>query len=373
LAPWLLSASAACAPASEIAELGVYNRSEMGAPAQDAAVAEDAFVATEDAGTAGAPDAGPPAFGQSPSADRDAASTSAPVADTQPCKTPGCTGGVPTDTDQQVCFSVRAHDPADVNAQYQPGSGSEEYVTVTVRNPEPSARYVRTLLPVIDNGAVLHDMRIYQHHGSLPEGVAVGRAPLRDLSFLFAWWPGSSGLRFEDGVGIPIDSASWLTLEIHYVLNAGSGRPANSKDRSGMKICTTSAPLAFPVSFSRLGSEKFAGMHLEGTCTPTATSPIQILAVLPSPIEDSLSALLYLERSAGARETLYKAPSARAVEELVPTSLPVPVLARGDSLGWSCAYADTPATGEERGCGLQVLHWPAGTLVSDGATASCLK
>lgn len=363
----------ACASARERADLGVYEPADASPSGPVVDAARDGDVAAP--GDAGEPvDGAEGTDGELPAVDADASGERDAAPSFAACIYPGCLGAEEAEDWNLYCFDLEARSVGGSINPYVVTQSGDQYVTFTVRKPNTDARYVRSIKPIVGAPSVLHDMRLYQHRGSLPEGTATGVARGSDLQLLFSWAPGVSDLELETAVAMPIQSDGWLTLEVHYVYAREATLPAVIEDRSGMRVCVTSSPTKYPVSFARLGSERFEGMHAEGTCAPSATQPIQLLAVRARMNAAGRRAKLVLLRSTGQRETLYDEAFAFSEESLRP--LPPTLLAPGDELLSTCDYQQNVRFGaeaREEVCELHVLHAPAGALVSAGATDSCLQ
>jgi hypothetical protein len=181
------------------------------------------------------------------------------------------------------------------------------------------------------------------------------------------------GLALEEGIGLPFDSEALITVELHYV--TGPEGPPLASDRSGARVCMSSRELPFSVAYSRLGRELGNGTTVTGTCTPTATRPLEIWALRPRLNQLGTSAELVLRRASGDEQVLFGDQVNFNDDELHP--LPRIVVNAGDSLRSTCHYlSPRPDLGldpEDPVCEFHVLHWPAGTLVSGGASDTCLE
>lgn len=336
-----LGLSAGCLLQTDPAELGVYHGSDASSSG-DAAPAEDAGSPTE---------AGP-----EPSSD---AGSSAP------CVPPD----EPVTPEPSSCFDILARSSDSAQAPYNVSTEGDGFVTFTVRNPLSNARTILSIEPIISNAIVLHDMHLYQHAGSLPEGVAHGKA--RGLGYLHDWWP---GLRQEapDG-GLAIQPNAFFTLEVRYVTTGATGGPFT--DRSGLRVCTTQELPASAWAYTRLGSETFTGASAQGTCRPNHDVPFHILGVRASMNSHGKSAKLAIHRSTGEDFTLYDQPYSFDDEKLDYLSIAAPLLEPGDSLITTCEYTESVQSGpgaNDEFCDVHVLHLFTDVL-SSGAVGTCLQ
>lgn len=267
------------------------------------------------------------------------------------------------------CFKVIAHAPDNATARYAVPTDPDHYVKFTLRGPHAGASAIRSISTLVDEARALHRMRLYEHHGALPEGVSEDVLTPAELRLVFSWAPGTSSIYLDPQLGIPVEADAWYTLEAHY--NALTPMA----DSSGFEICFTPAPPAYPVSFSRLGTQAIASRSASGTCTPESTAPIQLLAALPRLGIHGAQVSQVIERAAGGQVISYEQPfsfSLTGLESLSQQVLP------GDTLTTRCDYTQRAVFGpgvEDATCDIYVLHWPARSLLSTPTTGqpdSCL-
>jgi hypothetical protein len=267
------------------------------------------------------------------------------------------------------CFEIVAHSSDSTQAPYDVRGAGDGFVTFTMRSPLPNARTIVSVEPIIGNAIVLHDMHLYQHAGSLPEGVAHGKA--RGLGYLHDWWP---GLRQQvpDG-GVVIEPNAFFTLEVRYV---ASGTTGAITDRSGLRVCTTQEPAVGTWAYTRLGSESFSGTSAQGACRPNLDAPTQVLGVRVGMNSHGKSAALAIHRSTGEEVSLYDQPYAFDDEKLDYLWIGSPSLNPGDSLVSTCRYAESVQSGpdaDDEFCDIHVLHRVDARLSSGGAAGTCLQ
>jgi hypothetical protein len=398
--PVLLAAcallAAACTPA--VMDLGVYDddvrrqnedagrdaageatpdASEPAASSQDADLPPD----TEDASGPVSPD---------PSLE-DACDEPAP-ADGPGCAACGClTQTLVSDPDDH-CFELRAHAPDDETAAYPLPAATEQYVRFTVRAPLRDAHYIRSVQTIIDTPNALRGVKVYEHHANegssegRPEGVQVAKTKLSWGRAIYSWSPGSSSLYLDPTVGIPIQPATWYTLEIHY---SGAERPLDTvtdKDSSGVRICATSAAPRFEVSLTHLGTDftwlgtgEISGTEATGNCASDSATPIYLLALMPPQLDvPGQSMRFVLDRASGkSQEVLYDS----LIDRDPPQARPLARLERRDMLTVTCNYS-APVTFsrsvDDESCEVYALQWPAyalsgGASLREGTITSCMQ
>jgi hypothetical protein len=351
---WLsLSVPSVACGTTDIAELGVFQH-EVEVDASSQVGTPDVEEPAEDAGNTHIPEP-PSRYGP-------------------PCVPHGClaTSDISTKVPGLECISLQAHAAGDTNAPYGVPVLPEQYVKFTARMPWSGTRYLRSVTPIIEAAAVLHDMRLYEHQGALPEGVAENVDTPRELHWLMSWWPGTQDLTLDPAVGIPLESGAWFTLEAHYNHVISDGRQFS--DRSGFEVCTTAEAPDYLVSFSRLGTETIAGTTAEGVCRAENEMRSYVLAVQPA-LNLYGTRVELTRQSAWSVSATYDAPFAFSDSRIEAVA---DYVDPGDTLTTRCTYSRAVTFGPgiyDGVCDLYVLHWPARSLVSGGDVQrdSCLR
>jgi hypothetical protein len=340
--------------------LGVYNRVENGAP--DAGGSADASNAVDDAAAADR------------AAAEGSASTIVPSAPPA-CASTGCFASSPisyADPDLH-CERLTAHAPGDRTQPYPVPYQPDHYVRFTFKLPQPGTEYARSFQPVISQAIALHHMKLYESHGEVPEGVEIVRDTRSALRLVYSWSPGDPPMFLDPSLGIEVDPNTYYTLETHLYLS----EPRTLSDASGFEVCFTPRAPTYVASISRLGRDPQMATSSSATCTPRSGAPIQLLAVQAQMNIHGRHASLAIERASGARELIYDQPfDFTTISRLPVVAQP---LALGDRLRARCDY-DAPSSGgpgvDDEFCALDVLHWPAHTLVSAdtvGPTDRCTE
>jgi hypothetical protein len=336
----------ACTAAEDVANLGNY----YGQAAQ-----EDAGAAATESD---APCTGPSHDAGSVSAAAD--SGAGPFGDAPACLVTGCvTGRASPQPDPAVhCHPlvVTAGQPPPL----PPGSSSDRFVGFTVAAPVQGKQYLRSISPIIDNAVFLHHMKLYESKRA-PVDAAQTPPPRR---LLYSWAPGEPELILHPSVGVEVPGDTDYTLEVHYV-----GIDA-AFDGSGFQVCFTPTEPEHLVSISSLDAKGPPEGPATGTCTPEPQRPIVLLSVQPASTVLGTRTKLTLRRQGGAEETLF---NELYDHEVVPYRALGAPLEPGDTLSVHCestppVTAFFPAT-----CTMNVLHWPAHSLVSGSTQANALE
>jgi hypothetical protein len=181
--------------------------------------------------------------------------------------------------------TFRAHaDGADAPFEVPEDSGNMT-MCFSFKSPWATGTQATAFAPVIDDARVVHHWILYGTSTPQAEN-GVGRCNMpKDATFLEGWAPGNEGVPLPPDVGLRLpEKDSWLILQIHYWNGA---RLTDSRDRSGVAMCTTNTPRPHTAITSTLGSlainlpPRSTNVAITGTCTPQSKEPLHVLGSGP--------------------------------------------------------------------------------------------
>lgn len=329
----------ACLPPAEV-DLGAYHGHDR---ERDAALAHDGAV------EAATPpdDAGPPGD---------------PLGAAPACASTGCVSseGPPNPRPAVHCHPLVI--TAGMSPPLPPGGPADHFANFTLPAPVQGQEYLVSISPIIDNPQTLHHMKLYE---SKRVPTAPGQPP-PPRRLLYSWAPGVAGFFLDPSLGIPVPPDTDYILEIHY-----TNATEVWFDGSGFDACFTPTPPEHLVSISSLSAEGPPAGPATGTCAPEHTRPITLLSA-QSDLRNSLGRHLKLliNREGDEEETLLDEPYSH---EYGGYRLLSAQLQPGDTLDTRCDYAPPALEIPGVKCEIQVLHWPAHTLVSGAAQENALE
>ncbi len=269
------------------------------------------------------------------------------------------------DGDGLTCYPLLAHN-GDNQTPYAVGVATDAYVAFTFAAPWRDTSYAVTFRPVIDNSQVVHHWLLYQDNSAGTPGGAVqeivGVHP--DAQLISAWTPGTDPLDFRSrglDVGLELPSDTTYTLEFHY-----NSRDPAATDRSGVEVCTSNDKPAHSAGYSWLGYENWLvpSASWTGTCAPSASEPIRILAILPHMHYKGRHMKATLRRADGSEEAFHDHDFDFNYETLYPVDV---ILQPGDSVITTCTYSEPATYGPgvtDEMCYMFTVAYPRGALVS---------
>ena len=217
--------------------------------------------------------------------------------------------------------------------------------------------------PLIDNKAVLHHWLLYNTPTAVVDKTdqdSNGAHPGAQLTA--GWAPGGRGFVMPPDVGEDV-SGPGFTIENHY--NNTTGAP--SPDGSGIRICVTTNIRPIEAGIHWLGTELIllpAGGDAVGTCVPSATGPVTILASIPHMHLQGRHMKSIINRKDGTKDTLFDKPFDFNTQIGYDTPA---VVQPGDTLTTTCTYGGAAIYGEgtkNEMCYAFVLAYPNGGLSS---------
>jgi len=195
----------------------------------------------------------------------------------------GCPDGECTiDTTGLTCYKFTAHAQGDYKAKFKVGAATDDYYNFHFAAPWTGTVYGIVIRPIIDNKKVIHHWLMFQQPGGVdvtPGKVvgSMGTHPTGDL--VQGWAPGGGVLDFRklnDNVGFEFKQGDGFIMEFHY-----NSSDANALDASGVEVCVQTKKPTYVAGVSWLGSDAIVGAKTQGTCDPTSTEPIHVIAVSP--------------------------------------------------------------------------------------------
>lgn len=233
--------------------------------------------------------------------------------------------------------------------------------------------------PLPDDERVLHHYILYGienatdlQDGSIGCGESTGRLRME------GWAPGRGPSVMPAGIGyeMPRGPNAFIQLEIHYNNTAGH---KDARDRSGVRLCTTSKLRAQTAASHWLGTERIqippmAKTDVVGNCEPAETATI--IRVGPHMHLRGVHMKTLIERADGTQQVLLDQPFEFSNQIQYDIDPPV-VVGPGDKLTTTCSYEDTDGKGASFGpntenemCYNFVTAYPSGALVSSGVSGS---
>jgi hypothetical protein len=226
--------------------------------------------------------------------------------------------------------------------------------------------------PIIDDTRVVHHWLLY----SSPSGVAgthsscVGIHP--DATLVSGWAPGGPSQVLPEDVGMQMPDGGTFLLEVHY---NNVARHADAKDRSGVRLCSSTKLRKNEAATHTLGMELFAlapskKSDVSGTCTVPAESTI--LSMSPHMHQLGRRMRTIVEREDGTKETVFDRGFDFSDQRVYQLDEPLKV-GPGDRIRTTCTFDNASnklvpfgeSTDSEM-CFNFVLAYPPGSLVTGG-------
>ncbi|MGZ6082781.1 MAG: monooxygenase [Polyangiales bacterium] len=260
-----------------------------------------------------------------------------------------------------------------------PADAGNLYQCFTFKSPFKSGVQATDFAPVIDDARVVHHWILFETTTPQTDG---GFGPCNmpfDATFVQGWAPGKGNVALPKDVGMKLPGEDrWLILQLHYWNVAGY---SDSKDASGVAMCTTDVPRAHEAAVSTLGSldiaipPKTSGHTVVGDCTPELTEDVHLIGTGPHMHRHGRSLKTEVLRAGGSVDVAVDVPNFDFnTQDSYPSDL---VIHPGDKLRTTCTY-DNPDSStiyfgertEDEMCFDFVLAWPSTGLVNSGGKAA---
>jgi hypothetical protein len=192
---------------------------------------------------------------------------------------------LPCPENERTTFRAHATGKSDAPFEVPEDAGNLE-MCFTYRSPWAAGTQATAFKAVLDDARVIHHLVLFETSTPQAEN-GVGRCAMpADAAFLQGWAPGNDGIPLPPDVGLrlPSNEGKWLILQVHYWNGA---RLTDSRDRSGISMCTTKTPRPHTAIISTLGSmginlpPRSTGTTISSTCTPQANEPLHVIAAGP--------------------------------------------------------------------------------------------
>jgi len=291
--------------------------------------------------------------------------------------------GWPADCEQR--YTVLAHGqsrPNDTTKFDVSGATSKDFYQCFLFKAPWGATTVQALRfrPVIDDTRVVARYALYGLDSSNGSDGQITSGPCANGVLVQGWGPGGTETELPADVGLrmPKGSSAYLALEVHYDNSANN---SSAMDASGVEFCVTKTLRKNTASVHWLGSTNFsiaahAQADVSNTCDPTATQPIQLVAIQPQMNRLGVKARLVLNKAGGMTETLHEGRFGIADQKTYSTKA---VVNGGDTLVTTCSYNNNSSAAvgfgnamTDENCYNFVTAYPAGALSSFLLTDRCI-
>jgi len=264
-----------------------------------------------------------------------------------------------------------------------PADAGNLYECFYFKSPFTTPTQATAFAPIIDDTRVVHHWILFETPTPQKEGTyGPCKMPL-DAQFISGWAPGGGNKVMPDDVGMKLPGGDrWLILQLHYWNVAGH---KDSKDQSGVAMCTTEKLRPHTAVISTLGSAnidlppKSANVEVKGKCTPNLTEPIHVLASSPHMHGRGHKFTTKVLRGGdpAKAETLVDVPRFDFNAQQSYDAPKDMLLAPGDTLETTCVYDNPGSTSvffgektEDEMCFNFVLAWPESGIVNAGGAAA---
>jgi hypothetical protein len=237
------------------------------------------------------------------------------------------------------------------------------YVAFTLKPEFKGTQYLKSFKPIIDNADVLHHWLFYMQSTAGANGVvenAIGAHPDGDL--LAGWAPGGDPMYMDEDTGIELSGDVSYQIEMHYNNKTGSV----AQDASGLEVCTTPTKPAHIAAVSWLGTDSISGATATGSCKPTNTEPVHLIAGSPHMHLKGRHMKVVLTRKDGKTEVIHDKDFDFQYQRQYVTDV---VINPGDSVQTTCTFSGPSRFGKgtnDEMCYFFSTHWPAGALTMLG-------
>jgi hypothetical protein len=267
----------------------------------------------------------------------------------------GGSGSTPSDVQ---CYEIKAR-AAGAAAKYSVPTTPDLYQCFDYVPPWGNKKVqVVSSRPLIDNTQVIHHWILYNTASTVTDGTN-GSCSHPGATFITGWAPGGQDMVLPPDVGLVVDGAGF-TLEVHYNNKVGEGQ----LDESGVELCVTENLRPKEAAVHWLGTANLNKLVATGTCTPTNTMPVTILASSPHMYLQGEHMKTVINRKGGGTEILIDQPFDFNTQVSYPTPA---TINPGDTLTTTCTYKQPTPFGEgtnEEMCFNFVTAYPAGQLVN---------
>jgi hypothetical protein len=303
-------------------------------------------------------------------------------------------GGIPEVADDMIedecefVMELRAHGQsiAGDETPYAVPQKSDHYECFYFRLPWNEPAHGLRFDPIVDDSRVLHHWLLYKtDSGNESDGFHAGCGGVHEGSELVAGWaPGGEPLIMPEGVGmkLPEGPSGLFVLEVHYNNAAGH---QDALDRSGVKICATTALREETAGMQWLGTENLfmlaPGQHdRSGWCRPNLSQPVTILNSSPHMHRRGRHLKSIVHRQGGGTDTLIDEPFDFDHQVIYETPM---VIYPGDRIETTCTFENEPGLAhfgpgtDHEMCYNFVVAYPYGALSTGGsltqASNACLR
>jgi hypothetical protein len=266
------------------------------------------------------------------------------------------------DPDMQ-CYKFVAHGSGSDTAPYMKSPG-EAYMNFDFKAPWTGTMYQRSIKLVIDpDSQVIHHWLLFKQTGPVTDGaISTGSGTHPDGILLHGWAPGASPLYLDPDVGVVLEGDVGYRLEVHYY--NGTGSPG--ADASGAEICVTPHMPEHIAELSWVGTDSIFGTSAQGTCNPSSSEPIHLIAAQPHMHLKGRHMQVIINRADGSEQMLHDEDFMFENQRYyVLDSMLMP----GDTMTTRCTYSEPAQFGSSTNqemCYFFTMHWPAGALRSPG-------
>jgi hypothetical protein len=270
-------------------------------------------------------------------------------------------------TECELVMELRAHDPEGDDSQPFVLDGPGDVLqSFTFEPPWQGPVHALRFEPIVDNPAVVHHMLIAafdEPQGANPFG---DFEPLGEP--LVFWLPGSGEAEMPDGVGLRVPTGENVryALRVHYLSDA-----AQTVDRSGFRICATTALRPHEAALHVIGSEDIlipggAAYETGVDCFVQGQDPVHVVSVLPHMHDMGRSFEITRLGRDGAESPLLNGPFDRWLQRSYSADW---LLQPGEGLRTSCRFENTSDTdvaigmyAQDEMCWFFTVAYPAGRL-----------
>jgi hypothetical protein len=282
-------------------------------------------------------------------------------------------------------FELRAHGvglPGD-DSPYQVPPLGDLYVNFMFKVPWTGSVHGLEFHPIVDDERVLHHMLLY----SAPIGAALDGTIIPGIgthpgeSLIAGWAPGGDPMIMPEGVGLemPPGPTGRFIMEMHYNNMAGF---MDARDRSGFRVCATSAKRPQTAASHLLGTEVIviAGpgeFTATGMCHPYLNlsgllnrEPIHIISSTPHLHRRGRNLRTEIHRADGQVEVLIDEPF--NFDNQITHDTPA-IINPGDWLKTVCTYENERGIAgfgvrtDDEMCQNYVLAYPVGGMDTGGS------
>jgi hypothetical protein len=187
---------------------------------------------------------------------------------------------------------------AEIRAHHEPYPGdqtpfrlagpTERHECFVFRSPWSEPAHALRFEPIVDDAAIVHHLSlgaVEQPTELTFDGKITPCGGVQDpIRYALAFWlPGVAPVELPEDVGmrLPHGDGAYYVLQAHYSVPGGE-----HQDRSGFRVCATSALRQHEAQLHWLGNERIdiapgTGARLSSTCTVRGEQPVHVISVQP--------------------------------------------------------------------------------------------